>query len=297
VGEGAILVTDVLKDKPFAPADPDTWRPEGKSPSEIESDIEQTRRRMSEDIDAIGEKFSPEHLKQRAKDAVRGAQEAVVEKVEEVTGEVGRKTKEMSSGLVSVIRENPVQAMVAGAALFWLFSRRKRQHRLSLDDGSRPRLEGHGAFETAKEKMTELKEGASEKVSALKGSAGEKAHELAEGAKRAGSTAQNFFHDSPMVAAAGVAVLGAIIGASLPRTRKENELMGSTRDDLVERAGTVASQAKQTFKDKLSAGGMANDGQIGAGPYVAPGSDMGNFNAGAGAGSVSEFPATNNFQG
>src|SRR5687768_9150485 len=108
MGEGAGYVTDIIGRRKSDLPGSGEWNSEGRSPSEIERDIEQTRKRMTEDIDAIGEKFSPEHLKQRAKEAVRSAQEAVVEKVEEVTGDVGRKTKEMSSGLVEVVRENPI---------------------------------------------------------------------------------------------------------------------------------------------------------------------------------------------
>jgi hypothetical protein len=233
------------------------WGAEGKSPAEIESDIEKTRERMTEDIDAIGEKLSPEHLKQRAREAVTDAKEAVVEKVQEATGEVGRKAKEMGSGLMDLVKENPLPAAVAGVSLYWLFSRRKnigkQQRRSASNIGRYP----YGSKSFEGEGFAGKMEGAKDKMQEWSSEAGEKVQELGAQAKRAGNKLETFFENSPLISAAGVMVLGAVIGASIPATEKENELMGTARDDLVDKVSEVASQAKDTIQDKMSESGQS----------------------------------------
>ena len=265
-----------------------------KSPEEIESDIERTRERMTEDIDAIGEKFSPEHLKQRAREAVTDAKEAVVEKVQEATGEVGRKAKEMGSGLVDLIRENPLPAAVAGVSLYWLFSRRNSTRFSSSQGRTRGSIGRYsyrtrgigggrgGASEWSSDEEGEglsgKMESAKEKMQEWTSEAGEKVHELGQQARRATNRLEDFFEDSPLIAAAGVTVLGAIIGASIPVTEKENELMGPARDDLVHKVSEAAGQAKDTIQEKLSEAGQGQSrGQGQSSGQRSGGQDAGRF--------------------
>jgi ElaB/YqjD/DUF883 family membrane-anchored ribosome-binding protein len=265
-----------------------------KSPEEIESDIERTRERMTEDIDAIGEKFSPEHIKQRAREAVTDAKEAVVEKVQEATGEVGRKAKEMGSGLMDLIRENPLPAAVAGVSLYWLFSRRS-SNRFSSSQGRTRGSIGRYSYgigggrggasewssdEETGEGLSGKMESAKEKMQEWTSEAGEKVHELGQQARRATNKLEDFFEDSPLIAAAGVTVLGAIIGASIPVTEKENELMGAARDDLVHKVSEAAGQAKDTIQEKLSEAGQGqNRGQGQSSGQRSGGPDAGRFSS------------------
>src|SRR4051812_12993530 len=71
-----------------------------RSPEEIEREIEQTRSRMSRNIDELGDRLSPSNLKEEAKSAIKDAAQGAVSNV----GEQARRT---SSRLVEVIRENP----------------------------------------------------------------------------------------------------------------------------------------------------------------------------------------------
>lgn len=243
-----------------------------KSPAEIEAEIERTRERMSEDIDAIGEKLSPRHIKQRARAAVHGAQEAVVEKVQEV----GRRTREAGTGVMDFVRHNPLPAAMTGIGIYWLYSRRRqiRDQRFGFAEPGPeyPRGEGRDrwepgqeagepgrireAMETAGDKAREGAEDLKTRARELARDAGDKLGEARRqagaGARRTGDALQRFFDDSPMIAAAGVAVLGAIIGASLPRTRREDELMGSRRDHLLSQAGEVAEHARETVRERMT---------------------------------------------
>jgi len=65
---------------------------------------------------------------------------------------------------------------------------------------------------------------------------------------RARERTGQLINEQPLVVAAlGVAV-GAALGATLPRTQRENELLGSVRDDLLERAKETAREQAETLK-------------------------------------------------
>ena len=75
-------------------------------------EIERTRAGMSETVDAIQERLSPENLKEQAKDRVK---EATVGKAQEA-----------GSGIVDTIRQNPLPAALTGIGLGWLFVERQK---------------------------------------------------------------------------------------------------------------------------------------------------------------------------
>ncbi|HEY8607854.1 MAG TPA: DUF3618 domain-containing protein [Noviherbaspirillum sp.] len=65
---------------------------------------------------------------------------------------------------------------------------------------------------------------------------------------RAKQQVGQFADEQPlMIGAIGIAV-GAALGALLPRTRREDELLGDTRDELLERAKEAAREQAETVK-------------------------------------------------
>jgi hypothetical protein len=210
-----------------------------RGPAEIESEINRTRDRMGEEIEAIGEKLRPERIKQRAKEAV------------------SRKTRETGASMVRIARENPIPAaMVALGMTLLLRARGKRRewgNGYSSESSSGGRTsEGVGAaVEGVKDKAQEFAGRAGEKVEHVAGQAAEKA-------KRTGSQLQQFFEGNPVIAGAAVMVLGAAIGALLPETEKENRIMGPARDELVDQAKSVAQHAQGTLEEKMSESPSSN---------------------------------------
>jgi Protein of unknown function (DUF3618) len=75
----------------------------GQDPDAIRQDIEQTRAEMSETVEAVGYKA----------DVPSRAKEAVSEKVENVTGEVGQKTRQVAG----IARENPLGLAIGAVAV------------------------------------------------------------------------------------------------------------------------------------------------------------------------------------
>jgi len=246
----------------------------GRTPEEIEREIEATRERMSRDIDELGERLSPDNLKRQAKEAITG-------KAHEVVSNVGAGARRTGFRMMDFIQENTSLVAAMGLGAVWLIQQRNRSE-ISGDRMARfaytgPERRGSGltgriadragevrhaigdrvggATETVSERAGELKERARERASDL----AERAEELGSGARerarelghraqeqtrRARSGLERLMDDNPLAVAAGVAVLGLAAGLLVPETERERRTFGPVRDDLAERAQTTASRIK-----------------------------------------------------
>ena len=237
-----------------------------KRSDQIRDDIHRTQREIGNTVDDIQYRLSPDRLRHQASDYLRNAPERA------------------SRGLMDKIRENPVPAAIAGLGL-WMFFRSGNSDSQSWESSYRsdsPRYgygygsrygtgydnserfgdfdDGRGMISTAKEKVGEMgdklgdvADSAKEKTSEAMHHLGDKAGELRYQARRQAGRARDEFWDvlngNPLaLGAAGVAI-GAILGASLPVTEKENELLGETRDRLMDKAKDVASEGVDRAKE------------------------------------------------
>jgi ElaB/YqjD/DUF883 family membrane-anchored ribosome-binding protein len=230
-----------------------------ESPEQIEREIEQTRSRLSQDIDELGTRLSPENLKEEAKTAIKDAAHGAVSNV----GEQARRT---GSRLVEVIRENPLPVIAVGAGVTWLLTQRSRSD-ISGDRMARyaytgpERRQGEGwqgttglkgrmgtAVSEAKDSVSEAASGVADRAGEFKDRAGEKIGELGGQARvqtrRIKTNLQHQAEQNPIAVAIGAAVVGLILGLVLPGSQREDDLMGATRDKLVDRAEQTAERVK-----------------------------------------------------
>jgi len=230
-----------------------------KSPEEIEREIEQTRSRLSRDIDELGNKLSPSNLKEEAKTAIKDAAQGAVSNV----GEQARRT---SSRLVEVIRENPLPVIAVGAGVTWLLTQRSRSdvsgNRMARyaytgperrqgkpgKSGSDVKGRSEGGIGGVKDSVSEAVGGVAERAGELKERAGERIGELSGQARwqtqRIKTNLEHTAEEKPLVLAIGAAVVGLALGLLLPGTQREDEIMGSARDQLVDRAEETVERAK-----------------------------------------------------
>lgn len=86
-------------------------------PTLIRAQIEKTRHRMSEDINELQERLSPENVKQQTQEAIR---EATIGKVEDMANSAEYRARRMKRSTIRTIKENPVPAAMIGLGLGWL---------------------------------------------------------------------------------------------------------------------------------------------------------------------------------
>jgi ElaB/YqjD/DUF883 family membrane-anchored ribosome-binding protein len=235
----------------------------GRSPEEIEREIEATRERMSRDIDELGERLSPGNLKRQAKDAIAS------------------KAQDTGSRMMDFIQENTSLVAAMGLGAVWLIQQRNKSE-ISGDRMARfaytgPERRRTGMVGKIADRASEVGHTVRESVSSAASAVGERASdlgtqageltelarervgELGVGVRRRardlGYTAryrgrqarggiQRLVEDNPLAVAAGVAVLGLACGLLVPETEREQRFMGPVRDDLVNRAQETARRVK-----------------------------------------------------
>ncbi len=223
-----------------------------RSPQEIEREIEQTRNRMSQNIDELGDRLKPENLKQDAKDAIKSA-------AQDAVSNVGDQARRTGSRLVDVLRENPLPVIAVGAGVTWLLTQRSssdisgdRMARYAYTGPERRQGEGWQHGSGIKERVGgavgEVKEKVSEKASELASGTQERVGDLRGKARvqtrRVKTNLEHTAEESPLMLAIGATIAGLALGLLLPGTERENELMGPARDQLVDRAEKTADRVK-----------------------------------------------------
>jgi ElaB/YqjD/DUF883 family membrane-anchored ribosome-binding protein len=92
-----------------------------------------------------------------------------------------------------------------------------------------------------------LAHSAGDTASHLVDQASDAASSVAQGAKRGAKSVEEGFrtqlHENPLALGAAALAIGAVVGLSLPRTQREDTLMGETRDRLLRDAGDAAHEA------------------------------------------------------
>lgn len=241
-----------------------TGEPEVDEVEVTRVEIERTRADMSETVDAIQNKLSPQNLKEQAKDRVKEAT-------------VGR-AQEAGSGVVETIRQNPLPAALTGLGLGWLLMSARKQGttrpgyqqgyvRTYRDDAyAYPATyeergpEGSSAVGDARDKVGEVAGRAQDRAGRAADQVQHKAERAATRtrnqaerlgdqaryqARRASSGFQRMLRENPLAVGALAAGAGAAVGLAIPETYKEHEVMGEARDNLVEKAQEKAQETQQ----------------------------------------------------
>lgn len=214
-------------------------------------------------------------IKEAVSGAKRAARAATLGKVEDLATEIGDKMIETRDTLVNTIRSNPIPAAMVGVGLTWLLMNRSnsasRRWAMEHEDGSRSRRNvvgervrgaseaaGH-ALHGASDAVTGLTHRATDAASHLVDQAGEAAKSMAgearRGAQRVEQGFQQTLQENPMAVGAAALALGAVVGFSLPRTEREDALLGSARDRVLSRASDAAHQAADAAAKRMQTAG------------------------------------------
>ena len=187
---------------------------------EIRAGIQETRDRISQDLDEIGERLNPHNVKEDIKEGIR---EATIGRVEDMARQAGQRLNDAGNGLVQTIRDNPVPAVIAGVGLAWLFLGQS-------ESGSRASVQP-SAVEKTKEKVSDLAADAREAVSSA--------------ATPKIQATRSAFDENPLAIAAGVVALGLVAGLLAPSTRSESRILGDVGERVVDKVSEVARETTE----------------------------------------------------
>src|SRR3712207_7251796 len=98
--------------------------PRGEDPAVIRAEIHETRERLGETIEEIGERLNPNRLKEQVKENIR---DATIGRVETMASQAVERVSETRRTFVNTIRENPIPAAMVGVGLGWLFWNQRTQ--------------------------------------------------------------------------------------------------------------------------------------------------------------------------
>jgi ElaB/YqjD/DUF883 family membrane-anchored ribosome-binding protein len=261
-----------------------------RTPEQIQREIQQTRSEMSETLDAIRDKLSPGEILDQALTYFRSHRSGDGAGMSETASH-------WASSLGDTIKQNPVPVALIGAGLAWLMmggSRHPARPEPHTRPYDTPDVTVYNAYNaplagtqehsgSLRERAGEMASGVQERLSA----AGERvshaaattresvSHAAASARERVGETAEYLRHqarqqggktketfnylrdEQPLVLGALGFALGAALGAGLPPTRREDELMGEARDQVVQRAQELGEEQLDKAKHVASAAGNA----------------------------------------
>ena len=236
--------------------------------AEIRAEIEETRVEMGGTLNELGDRLDPGNLMNEAKENVR---EATIGRVEETA-------KGMSDMVMETIKRNPIPAAMAGAglALLWMNksegsrngngesshlqggSRYSPYYGSTSSTGQRAGWSGEGQDRGIGDRAGDAIGGVGENVGNAVGHAGETVQQVGgevidrgqQTVQDVGSRIERFLQASPLAVGAIAAGAGALVGALVPETRQEREVLGDASRqvgeavrDSIDEAGTKAEQA------------------------------------------------------
>jgi len=216
-----------------------------QEPEEIQRDIERTRERMSSNIDELGDRLSPDNLKNQAREAISG-------KAQDVVSNVGDQARQTGSRVVDFITQNPLPVAAVSLGAIWLFSLRNRSEvsgdrmaRFAYTGPERREPDGRPSLgRRLADRAEHMKEKVSDATSHAGERASERAGELKERAREASGGFERMMQDNPLAVAVGAAVIGVALGLLLPETEREREMLGPARDRLGDRVQSTAERVK-----------------------------------------------------
>lgn len=221
---------------------------------------------------AIRETAEHTNVVDGAKDMLRDAKDAAVgsfQRVKEeavdsisraVDSDMGDRVRRAGRSASGFISTNALPLSLMGLGLGWLMLTAGRRERMArakyayepdFADGSRGRIRQAASragdalgdtrdkvMERAGEVRSRVRQGASD----VRRRAAELSHDAYDQLGRAGSRVREFGADSPMAVGLLALTLGLGTGLLIPTTRRENRLMGDTRDHLLSSARETASE-------------------------------------------------------
>lgn len=248
----------------------------------IEADVNASRHRLNDTLEALGSKLSPGQMLDEALGLFQG-------QAGQFAGKLGRQ-----------VRDNPMPTMLIATGIAWLvMSNREDKHSGSDDSYHERRYRAleearwstarmsdesddayHGRLHDAYAKVLDLKQSAGEAAHDFKARVGraveeaksvaasmrervtqrladakhyaqDKAQQIGAAASNARHKAQDFYGETPLAIGALALAVGAIVGSAAPLSRQEREALGPMADKAARVGADLAERGAQKVEDSL----------------------------------------------
>lgn len=197
----------------------------------IEQDMARSRAEIERTAEELKSRVNRDNLAETARQAILESTQRVEEKVKELAGSAGGRVEDMGAQAAQYFHHNPMPALVAGLGLGLLIAMAERQN-------TRSNLELYGTAEPGRF------------TSALS-----RRPALMKAQRRTVRQARRLNRKHPLMLGAAVFGVGLLLGSLIPNTRREDELMGASRDRLLEsgkeNAQIAVEQAKSAMTQEL----------------------------------------------
>ena len=244
-------------------------------PAEIRGQIAETRREMSETINEIQERLSFENISEqvagKVSEQLSGAVESFKTTVSDATiGRAGKAVKSLSrqfknSDFTRKFGSNPAPLAIVGVGLglllFNLMQKKKSaaKYRYRQNSAQKEAIQSDES-QTLGEKAGKLYENVSQQAGSAYETASDKASKAYDKLGKIGGHLQNQYQQrlagNPLAGGVIALAAGAAIGALVPLSDYENELMGEARNQLMAQAQEAANG---TIEKVQQAVGQAKD--------------------------------------
>lgn len=232
-----------------------------KNPEQLEREIDQQRHHIDEIVQALESRFTPGEM------------------IRKVFGAGKDGGGEFAHNLSQTMKAHPVPTLMTAAGIAWLYASQNRP-------ASHVTATGHSRTHAMGEHMHDMGKGVSDKLGTARQRTGESMHHAMDSARHGAQRANEGFHtmldENPMaIGAMGIAV-GALLGALLPSTRREDELLGEKSDRLKDEVRHAAREGRDRVAEagREVTRGDGSSGTPGSSPPGTQEGSSGSANAG-----------------
>jgi hypothetical protein len=255
-------------------------------PDQLKEDAKEVIHHAS-DAAREGARHMVHEAKEAALGSLRSAKDHAFDSISDSVYVVGTRARQAGHAVSDFVAAHAIPLTLLGAGAGWLLinmSYQRRRQTRYLSDGrynSQSPLEER--WESARERAEQLGQRASSALTRTGQRIAERGHELGDraadlrtqvtesashlgheaaelgrqayrGIERTGSRAIEVSERNPLAVGLFAFAAGAVVAMLLPPTRRENELLGQTRDRLVEGAQRSASELKSTVQRSIERG-------------------------------------------
>ncbi|MCQ2047491.1 Protein of uncharacterised function (DUF3618) [Stutzerimonas stutzeri] len=224
-----------------------------KDPDTLEREIDQQRAEIGNIVHALESKLSPGQMIDTALGYAKGG------------------GGEFLHNLTDTVKANPVPTLLTSVGLVWLMAGQNRRSDYSDSASTGPSMTDKLAAKASglkqqgtgiKEKAAQMSHSASSSLGNARHRVGDSSRHAAESLRHTADRARGGFtqllNEQPLALGAMGIALGALLAASVPPTRREDELMGQKSDELT---GKIKDKAREGYA-MASAEGEQLAGQV-----------------------------------